>query len=303
MGFFIPLFSNLHSDLDNNLSPVLKAFLAGSISGTCSTVLFQPLDLVKTRLQSSSQVATMSSRPGLAGTIGMMDILSGIVQREHMFALWKGMTPSLTRCVPGVGLYFASMHWMKTTFTDGRPTPAQAMTIGVAARSLSGICLIPITVVKTRVESGEYAYRGVSDALKMIYRNEGLRGLSCGLVPTLFRDAPFSGLYLVFYSQIKQALPKELMVGDLAAPTHFTCGLLAGVLASLVTQPADVIKTKMQLYPGRYRSILHVMVFLHQKYGVKGYFKGLMPRMLRRTLIAAMAWTIYEQLTQSIGLK
>lgn len=30
---------------------------------------------------------------------------------------------------------------------------------------------------------------------------------------------------------------------------NFSCGILAGVLASLVTQPADVIKTHMQLSP------------------------------------------------------
>lgn len=28
-----------------------KAFVAGALSGTCSTLLFQPFDLVKTRLQ------------------------------------------------------------------------------------------------------------------------------------------------------------------------------------------------------------------------------------------------------------
>lgn len=30
---------------------------------------------------------------------------------------------------------------------------------------------------------------------------------------------------------------------------NFSCGILAGILASLVTQPADVIKTHMQLSP------------------------------------------------------
>lgn len=34
--------------------PILRAFLAGSFSGTFSTVLFQPLDLLKTRLQNPS---------------------------------------------------------------------------------------------------------------------------------------------------------------------------------------------------------------------------------------------------------
>jgi len=284
-------------------SPVLKAFLAGSLSGTCSTVLFQPLEVIKTRLQSSSKVTTTLSRSASVETIGMINMLAGIVQRDNLFALWKGMTPSLTRCVPGVGLYFASMHWMKSTFTDGRPSAMEALTIGIAARTISGVCLIPITVVKTRFESGEYCYRGMGEALRHISRTEGLRGLTCGLVPTLMRDAPFSGLYLLFYSQIKQALPRELVGGELAAPCHLTCGLVAGVLASVVTQPADVVKTKMQLYPGQFTSILHVLAYVHQKYGVVGHFKGLVPRMLRRTLIAAMAWTIYEQVTQSIGLK
>lgn len=49
--------------------------------------------------------------------------------------------------------------------------------------------------------------------------------------------------------------------------------------------------------------LLIKVVFLLQKYGIKGYFKGAVPRMLRRTLMAAMAWTVFEEVTRSIGLK
>lgn len=84
---------------------------------------------------------------------------------------------------------------------------------------------------------------------------------------------------------------------------HFTCGVAAGILASIVTQPADVLKTKMQLYPSKFNGVWSVAVYVHGKYGVRGYFKGVVPRMLRRTLMAAMAWTLYEQITKSIGLK
>lgn len=59
-----------------------------------------------------------------------------------------------------------------------------------------------------RYESGVYKYDSVSGALRAIYKAEGIRGLSCGLGPTLARDAPFSGLYLMFYTQTKQAVPK-----------------------------------------------------------------------------------------------
>lgn len=73
---------------------------------------------------------------------------------------------------------------------------------------MSGAALIPITVVKTRYESGVYGYSSLSSALREIYRNEGLRGMTCGLIPTLFRDAPFSGLYLMFYTSAKGVVPQ-----------------------------------------------------------------------------------------------
>lgn len=56
------------------------------------------------------------------------------------------------RCVPGVGLYFSSLSWLRGTFCDGTPGPLQAMMLGAAARTLTGVTMIPITVIKTRYE-------------------------------------------------------------------------------------------------------------------------------------------------------
>jgi hypothetical protein len=51
---------------------------------------------------------------------------------------------------------------------------------------------------------------------------------------------------------------------NFAAPVNFSCGLVAGLLASVVTQPADVVKTKMQLYPNKFNGVYSVLVYIHQ---------------------------------------
>ncbi|GBP46479.1 Mitochondrial glycine transporter [Eumeta japonica] len=293
------------TDANDNYHPVFKAFLAGSFSGTFSTILFQPLDLVKTRLQNPGQNVAAAVNGRIQP--GMLNIFSTIVRQDHIVGLWKGMVPSIARCVPGVGLYFSSLHWLKAQLGKTRNQDLgalEAVTLGVVARSMSGVVLIPITVIKTRYESGVYKYNSLFGAMKAIYKIEGIRGLTCGLGPTLARDAPFSGLYLMFYTQTKQSVPKEwLQSPAVASPIHFACGVIAGVAASLATNPADVLKTKMQLYPDKFPNTFTAAIYVHQTYGIRGYFKGAVPRMLRRTLMAAMAWTVFEEITRSMGLK
>lgn len=52
----------------------------------------------------------------------------------------------------GVGLYFSSLHWLKAKLgkSSGDIGALEAVMMGVIARSMSGVVLIPITVIKTR---------------------------------------------------------------------------------------------------------------------------------------------------------
>lgn len=61
--------------------------------------------------------------------------------------------------MPGVGIYFSSLHWLKNYIEiDTEPTAAQAILLGMGARSISAVCLIPMTVVKTRIEVISFLY-------------------------------------------------------------------------------------------------------------------------------------------------
>jgi len=161
----------------------------------------------------------------------------------------------------------------------------------------------PITVIKTRYESGRYGYESIYAALRSIYRSEGRRGLFSGLTATLLRDAPFSGIYLMFYNQTKNIMTHDQLDAVLIPAVNFSCGIFAGILASLVTQPADVIKTHMQLSPMKFRWIGQAVTLILKDYGLRGFFQGGVPRALRRALMAAMAWTVYEEMMAQMGLK
>ncbi|XP_035470718.1 mitochondrial glycine transporter A [Scophthalmus maximus] len=277
--------------------PAIKAFMCGSFSGTCSTLLFQPLDLVKTRLQT-----LQSGRQPGSGRVGMVTMLMSVVRTERLLGLWKGVSPSFARTIPGVGLYFSTYYSLKQHFfQDSTPGAMGAVLLGGGARTVAGVFMLPVTVIKTRFECGRYGYRSVVGALRSVCQTEGPAALFSGVTATLLRDVPFSGIYVMFYSQTKASLPKEIGDSPSAALAHFGCGILAGVLASVITQPADVVKTQVQVNP-QLRTTEAIRC-IYVEHGIQGFFRGAVPRSLRRTMMAAMTWTVYENMMAHVGLK
>lgn len=283
--------ATISSHVGSPAVPVLKSFLAGSLSGTCSALLFQPLDLVKTRIQSSGK-----------GHTGIISVVVNVLKQESIPGLWRGLVPTITRCVPGVGIYFSLVHTLKTNLGSSSPSPLESLLIGAAARGTAATIMHPISVLKTRYESGMYNYKSISRSLFVIYSTEGKAGLFSGLAPTIARDVPFSALYFMFYSEIRSVLPYDKFDDRYVPLIHFNSGIVAGLLASFLTQPADVMKTHMQLNPQKHTHVKDVIGFIYRRDGLLGFQRGFLPRALRRCLMSAMAWTVYEQMMKGFGL-
>ena len=275
---------------------VFNSFVAGAFSGTCSTILLQPLDLIKTRVQQSPKSTLWS-------------ISRDIIKTDGLRGFWTGVTPSLWRTVPGIGLHFSCYHVLTSHVTRDtcHLTSAQSLVIGMVSRVFAGTVLIPFTVVKTRWEAGgdmfRYQGQGMVSAIRSIVQLEGARGLGSGLIPTIVRDAPYSGIYLLFYNKLKQmSSVSELPAGTDKSLLLFLCGVVAGAGASVVVQPADVVKTEMQLRPQRL-SHLEIVKIVYNDRGIPGFFTGLLPRIIRKSLMSALAWTVYERVTDKIIVK
>ncbi|EGD91820.1 uncharacterized protein TERG_08037 [Trichophyton rubrum CBS 118892] len=81
-----------------------------------------------------------------------------------------------------------------------------------------------------------------------------------------------------------------------AAHVHFLSGALAAGLATTITNPFDVLKTRVQLMPSKYRNMWHAARLVLRGEGVRGLFGGLSLRIGRKAISSALAWTIYEDL-------
>ena len=285
----------------NNLQPklsksIVQSFVAGAISGTASSVLLQPFDLIKTRVQQCPSSSFLQAARNIARTEGVL-------------GFWTGVTPSLWRMVPGIGLHFACYHTLTASLaSDNRPlTSAQALVVGGVSRVFAGTLLIPVTVVKTRWEAGgdqfQYRGRGMLAALRTIFRVEGVAGLVSGLGPTIVRDAPYSGIYLLLYNKLKLvAAVAEMADTNTRSAAQFVCGLVAGAAATVVVQPADVVKTELQLRREKVRD-REVVRQVYAARGLRGFFVGLLPRLIRKSLMSALSWTVYERLTAAMLTK
>jgi len=188
------------------------------------------------------------------------------------------------------------------------------LTTGAIARTSAGFVLMPITVIKVRYESNLYAYRSILGATKDILKTEGIRGFFSGFGATAVRDAPYAGLYVLFYEEFKKRMghivqkvhipgnPEIAMKGSTSASINFGSGVVAAGLATAITNPFDSIKTRIQLQPKQYRNMLQAGRKMVKEDGFKSLLDGLAIRMARKALSSALAWTMYEELIRRAEL-
>jgi solute carrier family 25 (mitochondrial dicarboxylate transporter), member 10 len=100
-------------------------------------------------------------------------------------------------------------------------------------------------------------YKHCLEALYRIYRVEGALRLFSGTTMASSRGMLVTIGQLAFYDEIKFRLIKSTYFED-NLTAHLTASLGAGMVATVITMPLDVLKTRlMNAKPGEYSGILH----------------------------------------------
>ncbi|KAI7855127.1 mitochondrial carrier domain-containing protein [Circinella umbellata] len=312
-----------HEQLSKQKRPQKIAHLVGgALSGMTSCIMLQPLDLIKTRLQQSTHDASLlNTTTHLRKRNTMLTTVQDIVKTNGAAGLWRGTLPTIVRNVPGTAIYFTTLSEIRNAIVVSRPTwqPVlsrvtgisykkqenyENLVAGITARGAVGYILMPFTVLKVRYESNMYNYGSMLEAFRSVIKYDGIRGLFAGYGATFIRDAPFAGIYLFFYEHWKtmaNGWKSQYNVPVANVAVNLGAGFLAGTTATCITQPFDMMKTRMQLDPHIYPNILATARRVFLEDGIKGFFDGLSLRLARKPLSSAISWAIYEEVVRSFA--
>lgn len=269
---------------------------AGSIAGVIEHTAMFPVDTLKTRMQARS-----SSR--LSAHVGLRHALTSILRHEGPLGLYRGIGAMGFGAGPAHAVYFSVYEMAKKYLSRGNPNnPAAHAASGVLATVASDAVFTPMDTVKQRLQLKSSPYKGMSDCIARVFRDEGLRAFYVSYRTTVVMNAPFTAVHFATYEASKRALmgvspddhDEERLV------VHATAGAAAGALAAMVTTPLDVVKTQLQCQGvcGCERfsssSILEVTGAIIKRDGFSGLIRGWMPRMLFHAPAAAICWSTYE---------
>lgn len=223
---------------------------------------------------------------------------------------------------------------------------------GSSARIMAAIVVSPMELFRTRMQAAHSSsaasnFRDTYDGVKDMVAAQGVRSLWRGLTLTLWRDVPFSALYWWGYEAGKKTLgdardsyergrnpfsdfnpiptsPAESRTRVRSSSRErqrdhtatlvdsFIAGAVSGGIASVVTTPFDVGKTRRQVFRDsgdaatksaksatniirpEDRSMPRLLLHIFREEGMAGLFRGWVPRMAKVAPACAIMISSYE---------
>ncbi|RKU49589.1 hypothetical protein DL546_009451 [Coniochaeta pulveracea] len=197
----------------------------------------------------------------------------------------------------------------------------------------SGIVTCPLDVIKTKLQAqGGFAavqkgrhvghhkvYEGLVGTARVIWREEGIRGMYRGLGPIIMGYLPTWAVWFTVYNKSKVYLATK---HENTFVINFWSSIIAGASSTIVTNPIWVIKTRLMSQSGthsrhkysdfpkggntptsrptlhspwHYASTLDAARKMYSTEGVKSFYSGLTPALLGLTHVAVQ-FPAYEYL-------
>lgn len=305
--------------MDTNEVDLRLEALGGLAAGIIGTVIGYPLDLVKTRMQTST-----SKVVGRSNT--MVQVGMNVLRQEGFTSLYKGMCPPLISLSILNTISFTSYNFFRNHHLiradrgwDYRNAIA-GMMVGPISSSISTV----EHFIKTQMQMDnvkEKRYRGSWHCLTTLVKERGWRVIYTGHSVNSVREGVFLGTYFYTYEGCRVFLQSNFGNEDLATSSNGprgssgwtvpVAGGLSGAFAWFISFPLDCIKAGVQgqvlpsVMPGGNPTMntvktiqrmgsLDVLRMLLKSKGWSGLYAGVTPSILRAFLVSSTRFSAYE---------
>ncbi|ATY64291.1 mitochondrial carnitine acylcarnitine carrier [Cordyceps militaris] len=288
-------------------SQAVKDLLSGAAGGVAQVLIGQPFDIVKVRLQTTTQYA------------GALDAARSIYRHEGALAFYKGTLTPLIGIGACVSVQFAAFHAARRWFEQRNNRPGERLGYaqyyaagafaGVANTALSS----PIEHIRIRLQSQPHGagrlYAGPVDCVRKLVAQGGgvARGLYRGTSVTLLREAAAYGAWFTAFEWMMNADARRTGVdrSAIAAWKVALYGGLAGEVLWLASYPLDVVKSRMQTdgfgSAQKYPSMRSCFAATWRADGLAGFWKGIGPTLLRAMPVSAGTFAVVEFTMRALG--
>lgn len=290
----------------------VKGFVEGGIASIIAGCSTHPLDLIKVRMQLQGESASSTIRPGSGSIpkVGPISVGVQIVKTNGFPGLFSGVSATMLRqtlySTTRMGIY----DILKTKWTDpksGNMPLLSKITAGLIAGGIGAAVGNPADVAMVRMqadgrlpEAQRRNYKSVIDAIQRMSKQEGVTSLWRGSSLTVNRAMIVTASQLATYDQIKESILSNNVMKD-GLGTHVTSSFAAGFVASVASNPVDVIKTRvmnMKVEAGKpppYAGAIDCAMKTIRAEGPMALYKGFIPTISRQGPFTVVLFVTLEQ--------
>lgn len=219
----------------------------------------------------------------------MMETFGKVWKGEGFVGLYRGISASLIRQLTYSTARFATYDYLKYAAEEGGTKATHTELVGIAAFSglVGGIVGNPADILNVRMQNDAALLpaerRNYGNAIRgymTIVREEGWRpSIFRGMVPNLGRGVLMTAGQLAGYDVFKMEILAQSDMQDSTA-THVAASTLAGLVATTLCNPFDVLKTRIMAKDERL-SMWDVVRKVHRIEGPAWMFRGWVPAFIR----------------------
>ncbi|KAI0825021.1 mitochondrial carrier [Trametes gibbosa] len=298
---------------ETNASHVrLVGAFAGIGSGLTKVAVGHGFDTIKTRLQCSPPGTYKSA----------VDCLLKTVRNESVLALYKGATPPAVGWAAIDSVLLGSLHnyrlvLVRHGLTETTPgSDVKRLTLlghgiaGLFAGWTSALLATPIEQLKVKLQlqlqrsTADRVYKGPIDCVRQIVRAQSVPGLWAGFTGSLAFRSNFFFMFGSFEALMRTFAKLDGTPYAVSIPmANFLSGGLASFVYWIMAIPADNIKNRMMATPHNQPKLSFSATSrqILAEGGVRGYYRGLGPTLLRAFPVNASALWVYEGLMRTFG--